>query len=406
MVKQDSSSNSDEENIVINHASTNSNQASEILKAFNSKIISQKSSEIDELKLDIIPATNISKLFPKLKYQDLLHPPVDENFNFSSPSFDSNKSPNQSPTKLDQTISRRSPVSSSLSPYSPRKFNKAVIGFRSPVKQYEPAENHELSKGISQNLIEIFDSDEDSQSSHDLSNIYEFYNHRIWFNANKMVKVREVSTQTTQFYDDVQIASNNVYSNTYPAPNSPVPRKPNVSDNCDAFLDGLNLLEDATILREITSEANNVPWNILNDDFEMFPKNVDNDSGDSSDSADVLSYVTKNIERKGIFGEDEVINKILMLDRAASRQSGAASCNSSIPQLDGVDDSELVKIGQLDGSTDDEQIVVVDDVEEVDNAARRLQAATEMLKPPTAAAASVDSFSSCGSLPSLSLIHI
>ena len=43
-----------------------------------------------------------------------------------------------------------------------------------------------------------------------------------------------------------------------------------------------------------------------------------------------------------------------MLDRAASRQSGAASCNSSIPQLDGVDDSELVKIGQLDGSTDDE----------------------------------------------------
>ena len=37
---------------------------------------------------------------------------------------------------------------------------------------------------------------------------------RTWFNANKRFKVREVVTQTTDPYDDVQIASDNVLTET------------------------------------------------------------------------------------------------------------------------------------------------------------------------------------------------
>jgi hypothetical protein len=39
---------------------------------------------------------------------------------------------------------------------------------------------------------------------------------RCWYNANRRAKVRELATQTTAYYDDVQLASNNVYSNLYP----------------------------------------------------------------------------------------------------------------------------------------------------------------------------------------------
>merc|ERR1719232_1279739 len=148
-----------------------------------------------------------------------------------------------------------------------------------------------------------------------------------------------------EYYDDVQIASNNVYSNTYPPPLPPVS---NDDNNCD-FLDGMNLLDQASILKQITSEDSNIPWSILTDD---------DDDDDSSDSADLLSYVTKNMEKKGNFGRDEVFNKIMMMDRT----------DNNVPQIDGTwdddDDNPIVKIGQLDGSTDDEQIVVVDDDED------------------------------------------
>ncbi len=44
----------------------------------------------------------------------------------------------------------------------------------------------------------------------------EVYEERCWYNANRRAKVRELATQTTAYYDDVQLASNNVYSNLYP----------------------------------------------------------------------------------------------------------------------------------------------------------------------------------------------
>ena len=46
----------------------------------------------------------------------------------------------------------------------------------------------------------------------------EVYEQRTWYNTNKRVKVRELATQTTAYYDEVQLASNNVYSTLYPPP--------------------------------------------------------------------------------------------------------------------------------------------------------------------------------------------
>ena len=48
---------------------------------------------------------------------------------------------------------------------------------------------------------------------------------RTWFNANKRFKVREVVTQTTEPYDDVQIASDNVLTETAAATTVPEPRR-------------------------------------------------------------------------------------------------------------------------------------------------------------------------------------
>jgi hypothetical protein len=46
----------------------------------------------------------------------------------------------------------------------------------------------------------------------------EVYESRSWYNTNRRALVRELATQTTAYYDEVQLASNNVYSNLWPPP--------------------------------------------------------------------------------------------------------------------------------------------------------------------------------------------
>ena len=90
------------------------------------------------------------------------------------------------------------------------------MGFRSPAKLAASQDSPRL------NLAEeLFYSDEDSGDSLRWRRLEESQVQRVWFNANKMLKVREMTTQTSQYYDGVQIASNNVYSNTYPPPRTP-----------------------------------------------------------------------------------------------------------------------------------------------------------------------------------------
>ena len=357
-----------------------------------------------------MPPNRISELFPWLDYESLLQPPVTLDDDFTPPQLHTEVSsdpPVLTPTQSPSSKLIRAPVNASST--SPLKFNKAVSGFRTPKKTEIEERKGEAQTRASRNIFsenELFYSDEDSIDSA-VSEILlkaqeEVKICRIWFNANKMFKVRELSTQTTQYYDDVQIASNNVYSNAYAPPLTPPPPTPKSPEPHD-FLDGLNLLEQANILKDITSETSNIPWNILSDDVNM----LEEESGNSSDSADILSYVTKNIERTGNFGDEEIFNKILLLDRTDSRQSGAASADSSIPQLDGTMDEDMVRMAQVDGSTDDEQIVVVDDDEDDRVPVSRslvkqepvVPAAVGSLRVPPPAA-SYDSFtSSCGSLP-------
>ena len=197
---------------------------------------------------------------------------------------------------------------------------------------------------------ELFYSDEDSDDEVRLRRD-EVEMQRVWFNANKMFKVREVTTQTCEYYDDVQIASNNVYSNTHPPPRTPPPPPP-LPDSCD-FLDGLNLIEQANLLTN-TAE----PFDLATDLLEV-------DEGEESNSSDdILSYVTNSLEM-GEFGEEQLVSKIMRMERSESR----LTTTSSIPQLDGAGDEEVltdVKLERNDGSTDEEQIVVVDEDEEVD----------------------------------------
>ena len=341
-----------EDNFVIDHSITEEEEFKKILQNFNKKIISKRISKNDKLlESKMIPPSKISSIWPWLTYQELQSPTVTipedpifpqntNNTNTESPSWQSPQNVQQSPRKINSASS------------SPLKLNKAVSCFRTP-KKSNLTENiwNTIDCGrVVNNLLnidnELFDSDADESNDGAEDKVIKIC--RVWFNANKMFKVREVQTQTMEYYDDVQIASNNVYSNTYPPPPTPPPLPPvsNDDNNCD-FLDGLNLLDQASILKQITSEDNNIPWSILTDD---------DDDDNSSDSADLLSYVTKNMEKKGNFGTDEVFNKIMMMYRT----------DNNVPQIDGTwdDDDPMVKIGQLDGSTDDEQIVVVDDDED------------------------------------------
>ena len=401
-----------QQDFTIDHSKEDFESAKKFIETFNKKLdISKRRRENEKLDSVILPPTRISELYPWLDYEDLLHPPVTLTDDVDPPLLHtsvSSEPPTLTPTQSPASKLIRTPAK--VSSTSPLKFNKAVSGFRTPKKS--ESEERKLENRASRNIFsesELFYSDEDSIDSA-VSEILlkaqeEIKIYKIWFNANKMFKVRELSTQTTQYYDDVQIASNNVYSNDYPPPVTPPPQ-PLRSPEPHDFLDGLNLLEQANILKDITSETSNIPWNILSDDINM----LDDESGNSSDSADILSYVTKNMERTGNFGHEDIFNKILLLDRTDSRQSGAASADSSIPQLDGAMDYEDVRIIQVDGSTDDEQIVVVDDDQEEHVPVSRPLVKQEPVMPAAVCslrvpppAASFDSFtSSCGSLPSSS----
>ena len=300
---------------VINHTKEDAETSRKIIEKFNKRLyISKRRQENAKLDSAILPPTRISELFPWLDYKDLLHPPVTLT-DVDPPHLHTEVSPE--PPTLTPTQSPSSNVTGSpskLSSNSPLKFNKAVSGFRTPKKDESKERNIELQNKVSRNIFsesDLFYSDEDSSIDSAVSGILlraqeEVKICRIWFNANKMFKVRELSTQTTQYYDDVQIASNNVYSNSYRPPVTKPPQ-PSRSPEPHDFLDGLNLLEQANILKDITSETSNIPWNILTDDVHM----LDAESGNSSDSADILSYVTKNMERTGNFGEEEIYNKIM-----------------------------------------------------------------------------------------------
>ena len=401
VIKNQSEVDENEQNFAVDHSKEDLLKSAKIIEDFNKKLdISKRKRENARIERGVLPPHRIQELFPWLDYNDLHHPPVTIS---DDPPQLLTASSIPPPTLTPTEASSRPPrCPENVSSKSPLKFNKAVSGFRTPKKTERVDRKMELKKiKASRNIFtetELFYSDEDGLDSLEILPQEEVKISRIWFNANKMFKVRELSTQTTQYYDDVQIASNNVYSNAYPPPLTPPPltlRSPEPLD----FLDGLNLLEQANILKDITSETSNIPWNILSDDVNMF----DEESGNSSDSADILSYVTKNIERKGNFGEEEIYNKILVLDRTDRQQSGSA--DSSIPQLDGVLDEDTRMI-QVDGSTDDEQIVVVDDDEDVQvpQAVKHepVPASVSSIRVPLPAASWGSFSSSCGSLPSSS----
>eukprot|EP00092_Neocalanus_flemingeri_P004455 GFUD01004794.1.p1 GENE.GFUD01004794.1~~GFUD01004794.1.p1 ORF type:complete len:1492 (-),score=346.08 GFUD01004794.1:168-4643(-) len=415
---------------------------------------------------------------------------------------------------------------------SPLKFNRAVIGFRKTPKKLSEIDeeltkfdidNDELIRDILnlRNLDnELFDSDASSECSGVKKAIQincnknkEFKVCRRWYNANKMFKVREVITQTTQYYDGVQIASDNVYTNLKPpSPNEVLKtRKQNFHIKTEDFelkKENLLILNDAfdfvdefdtpptkvmrkepnisqrpllplnsnssPIKRTFFSGSNQrsysykvdsrhkleIPGRILvkptienmftpdsrssttESRYEHIDETANLDdsthTSDSTDSADILSYVTKNMEKRP-FGQEQIINKIILLngDRSSSRLTN----NSGIPQLDGAADDEVesmkmetendddfkeefidvdsdydttsIKLEQLDGATEDDKdsIQVVDDKK--DNSHHSVVMKEEELKlepksglsqivqrplgPPRDPRASVESFSSVDS---------
>ena len=195
---------------VINHTIEDAETSRKIIEKFNKRLyISKRRQENAKLDSAILPPTRISQLFPWLDYKDLLHPPVTLT-DVDPPHLHtevSSEPPTLTPTQSPSSNVTGSP--SKLSSNSPLKFNKAVSGFRTPKKDESKERNIELQNKVSRNIFsesDLFYSDEDSSIDSAVSGILlraqeEVKICRIWFNANKMFKVRELSTQTTQYYD-------------------------------------------------------------------------------------------------------------------------------------------------------------------------------------------------------------
>ena len=342
-----------EQNIVIDHSQTEEQECRKILSDFRKFLVSKEREENVEDLLEsdsIISPRKVSQLWSWLDCRQLRDPPAPP----ARPA-----PPTQPPARLTAGLvspAQRTPPSSpsktargptSGSP-SPLKLNKAVVGFRSPAKV------------VSQEQ-ELFYSDEDSGDSLRWRRLEESQVQRVWFNANKMFKVREMTTQTSQYYDEVQIASNNVYSNSNPPPRTPPPPPP-LPDSCD-FLDGLNLMEQANLLTN-TGE----PFDICDITEDLLgPESCD----DSNSSEDILSFVTDSLET-GQLGEEQVLSKIIRMDRERERSDTSLTTSPSIPQLDGAGDDVM---DHYDGATDEDQIVVVDEEQE-----QEVQLAAENIK--------------------------
>eukprot|EP00090_Calanus_glacialis_P000703 TRINITY_DN10472_c0_g1_i1.p1 TRINITY_DN10472_c0_g1~~TRINITY_DN10472_c0_g1_i1.p1 ORF type:complete len:2203 (+),score=428.08 TRINITY_DN10472_c0_g1_i1:62-6670(+) len=517
--------NSDDNNVVIDHSKVSECDARKTLEEFENKLsenrkIALSNEDVIYAEDDLISPHDVSKLWPWLDYNQLRNRPIRVTVPKPYP-----PTPTQKQNSPNKNSSIKSDYNKRAVNNSPLKFNRAVIGFRKTPKKLS-----EIDEELTQFVIdddklirdiinlgkldnELFDSDASSEDSEvkETSNSNknkEFKVCRRWYNANKMFKVREVITQTTQYYDGVQIASDNVYTNFKPPLPKELPKTNKVNvymkpenlevkkenllfmNNSFDFVDEFDLSPRKIMKKEthfsqrpllplnsnnspikrIFFSGNNqrsysykvdsrhkleIPGRILakptieNNFYEdsrygltdaREENNADivnmDDSthtSDSADSTDILSYVTKNMEKRP-FGQEQIINKIILLN--SDRPSSRLTNESGIPQLDGAEDDESmkmeleddynckeenddaesnydtasIKLEQLDGAVDDdkEQIQVVDDPE--DNSQQRTEIKEDDVKleprpshsqfigrplgPPRDPRASVDSFSS------------
>ena len=203
------------ENIVIDHSTQNEEEISKLLDEFEKKI---REAEFDEKKTNVqldeelMSPNDVSKIWPWLSLKELKNRPI--------------KMPPPQTTPPCLTPQRRSCiVQNSRSPSvrgfsSPQKFNRAVSLFRSPKKPTDQLLDDgfdllDFCNNSDVNLInDILQSSDFSMELDSFKQEREIEAKivRSWFNANKKFKVREVMTQTTQYYDGVQIASDNVYT--------------------------------------------------------------------------------------------------------------------------------------------------------------------------------------------------
>ena len=205
------------ENIVIDHSKQTADEISNILNEFEMKIREQEREEHEEEELpenQLMCPRDVTKLWPWLDYTQLRNRPVRVDDPQADRSITSPKMPILTPV-----TPCKSPRSSLAAP-SPQKFNRAVSGFRTPKK---------ITDALLEDDFDLMDFCDNSDVSliNDILNSTDFSKEldsfreererevkvvRNWFNANKRAKVREVMTQTTQYYDGVQIASDNVYT--------------------------------------------------------------------------------------------------------------------------------------------------------------------------------------------------
>ena len=204
------------ENIVIDHSKQSNAEVSKILDQFEEKIREQEEVDIeDDLpENQLLPPHDVNKLWPWLSLSQLKNRPMQVNL---PPAGKHNLSQQIPPSLL---LSPTKSPRFSTATASPHKFNRAVSGFRTPKKATDKLLEDDFD------LLDFCDNSDVSlineilQSSDFSKELDSFREERSgevkvcrnWFNANKRFKVREVMTQTTQFYDGVQIASDNVYT--------------------------------------------------------------------------------------------------------------------------------------------------------------------------------------------------
>ena len=204
------------ENIVIDHSKQSVEEITAILDEFEKKIKEVEEEEKEKYNLpleELMPPESVSKIWPWLSLKELKNRPIKMPPSQTTPPC---LTP-QRPTCI--VANSRSPRSKAAYP-SPQKFNRAVSTFRTPKKATDQLLEDDFD------LLDFCDSSDvslinDILQSSDFNMELDSFREdrekelkimRSWFNANKKFKVREVMTQTTQYYDGVQIASDNVYT--------------------------------------------------------------------------------------------------------------------------------------------------------------------------------------------------
>ena len=209
----------DLEPLVIDHSKSSEETVKKLIFEFQGRVEELNSRLRPVPEYDegcIIPPGAVEDLWPGLDIEQLHYP-----CSHSSGVENVVSEPSSEVKTPLSSVSRRT---SSLTP-SPthRKFNRAVIGFRTPKKVPDDLDMFDLELETDDQLVNdiLLSSDlsgdlDDFKHDNSSTGKREVFELKSWFNANKRCKVREIITQTSASYDGVQLASDNVYTNLKP----------------------------------------------------------------------------------------------------------------------------------------------------------------------------------------------